>query len=295
MPSEAIHLQSVFSPVLLQQKEQIEQIRAASGCTLYTYTFPTLFAWQADERYEIALRNDAFLVKNGARGEHAYLFPCGSDEGRLALTDALIAREAPTFYFVRDEDKSFLETNYPGRFRFSLCRDDFPYLYDKAAQIALSGKGYKNLRHQIHLGRAAAGTWRSEPLSEANIDRALELNRRWAESRGLGTVADSAAAETALRHFSELSLWGLLFQADGQDIAYVAGSFVTPEIYDISFCKVLDPRCDCYIKWALYAALPPEVKTVDSEEDMGLTGLRTHKLLRQPKELTRVWKGSLNT
>ena len=86
----------------------------------------------------------------------------------------------------------------------------------------------------------------------------------------------------------------MLFQADGADIAYVAGSFVTPQIYDINFCKVLDPRCDCYIKWALYAALPTEVKTVDSEEDMGIQGLRTHKLLRQPKELTRVWKGSLN-
>ena len=39
-------------------------------------------------------------------------------------------------------------------------------------------------------------------------------------------------------------------------------------------------------------ALPPEVKTVDSEDDMGLIGLRKHKLLRKPKDLTRVWKGS---
>ena len=276
-------------------KEPIERIRSASGCTLYTYTFPTLFAWQADEQYEIALREDAFLVKNGTRGPNAYLFPCGPNDGKKALTDALLSREAPTFYFLRDEDRRFLENEYPGRFGFTPCRDDFPYLYDKEAQIALAGKAYKSLRHQINLGRAAAGTWRSEPLTEENVGRALDLNRRWVEARGQGTVADAAAAETALLHFKALSLWGLLFQADGADIAYVAGSFVTPEIYDISFCKVLDPRCDCYIKWALYRALPDEVKTVDSEEDMGISGLRTHKLLRQPKELTRVWKGSINT
>ena len=74
----------------------------------------------------------------------------------------------------------------------------------------------------------------------------------------------------------------------------MAGCFITPEIFDISFCKVLDNRCDCFVKWALYRALPPAVTTVDSEDDMGIAGLRTHKLLRKPKELTRVWKGSLN-
>ena len=83
----------------------------------------------------------------------------------------------------------------------------------------------------------------------------------------------------------------MLFRADGEDVAYVAGVFVTPQIFDISFCKVLDKECDCFIKWALYCALPADVKTVDSEEDMGLEGLRTHKLLRRPKELVRIWKG----
>ena len=64
MTSGTYQCQPTFSPVALQQKEQIERIRAASGCTLYTYTFPTLFVWQADEQFEIFLRDDAFLVKN---------------------------------------------------------------------------------------------------------------------------------------------------------------------------------------------------------------------------------------
>ena len=115
----------------------------------------------------------------------------------------------------------------------------------------------------------------------------------WAEERGRDGLADMEAVETALNNFSGLDMWGLLFQADGTDVAYVAGSFVSNEIYDVNFCKVLDRDCDCYIKWLLYSKLPSDVKTVDSEEDMGLEGLRTHKLLRVPKELTRVWKGSL--
>ena len=283
-----------FLPLDLRLRERAETIRIASGSTLYVYTFVSLFAWREYERYEICFGKDAFLIKNGTGGDGAYLFPCGTREGQKELIDALVLRERPVFYDVTDEDRRFLERVYPGRFSFEDCRDEYPYLYDREAQIAMEGKEYKNLRHRVNLGRAAAENWSIEPLTEKNAERALAMNRLWVENRGREGLTDASAAETALRHFKELSMWGLLFQADGRDVAYVAGCFISPEIFDISFCKVLDNRCDCFIKWALYRILPPEVKTVDSEDDMGLEGLRTHKLLRRPKELTRVWKGSLN-
>ncbi len=282
-----------FEPISLSQKERIESIRRSFGNTLYVYTFASLFAWQADEQYAISFGNDAFIIKNGAEGENAYLFPCGSDNGKKELIDSLLSYEQPVFYSLTDEDKQFLEAEYPHRFAFAECREEFPYLYDKDAQIQLSGKAYKSLRHQINIGRAAAKEWSVEPLTNDNVIRALSLNEQWADNNDIDSLADIMAAQTALRHFSQLSLWGLLFQADGKDIAYVAGGFITPEIFDISFCKVLDKRCDCYIKWALYCALPQQTKIVNSEEDLGLEGLRRHKLLRQPKELTRIWKGSL--
>ncbi len=281
-----------FTPITLPQMERVETIRRNSGSTLYVYAFASLFVWQEDERYGIYISDDAFLVKHGARGENVYMFPCGSRDGKKRLIDALLARGCPSFSFVGDGDRLFLEEEYPGRFLFTACRDDYPYLYDKDEQIALAGKDFKNLRHRVNLGRAVAGKWTTEPLSEENLDRALQINRKWAESRSLADLADTAAAETALRNFTRLRLWGALFRADGRDVAYVAGIFVTPEIYDVSFCKVLDRQCDCFIKWVLYRALPPEVKTVDSEEDMGFEGLRTHKLLRRPKELVRIWKGN---
>lgn len=283
----------LFTPISISQRKKVEAIRSASGSTLYVYTFTSLFSWREFEQYEICFGDDAFLVKNGAAGENAYLFPCGSPEGKKALIDALLPHRKPVFYSVTDEDRRFLENTYPGRFTFEDCRDEYSYLYDKDEQIAMQGKEFKNLRHQVNLGRASAQKWSFEPLTEGNIARALVLNRRWEEGRSSTDPTDMTAVETALRHFSRLSLWGLLFQADGKDTAYVAGCFISPKIFDISFCKVLNPQCDCFIKWALYRALPPEVKIVDSEDDMGIIGLRTHKLLRRPKVLVRVWKGSL--
>ena len=80
--------------------------------------------------------------------------------------------------------------------------------------------------------------------------------------------------------------------ADGRDIAYIAGIFITPEIFDLAFCKVLDNKYDCFVKWYLYTELPKEVLTIDSEEDLGIDGLREHKLFRRPVSLKRIWKGS---
>ena len=283
----------LFTPIDLSQMEQVEAIRRASGSTLYYYSFASLFVWQEHEKYSICLTEDAFLVKHGIRGDNVYLFPCGSESGKKRLIDALMKSGCPTFSFVGDDDKAFLENEYPGTFAFEDCRDDSPYLYDKNEQIALSGKEFKKLRHQIHLGRVAAKEWSSEPLTAENRDRAREITRKWAEGRSSEDPTDVSAIEAALDCFGPLRLWGVLFRADGDDVAYVLGTFVTPEIFDISFCKVLDKRCDCFIKWAFYRALPEEVITVDSEEDMGIEGLRKHKLLRRPKELVRIWKGSV--
>lgn len=280
-----------FTPITLELSDRVEAIRAASGSTLYVYTFASLFAWQEAERYDICVSDDSFVVRHGVRGDDVYMFPCGSDSGKKRLIDALMAEGSPSFSFVTDEDRSFLEKEYPEKFAFVDCRDDYPYLYDRDDQIALKGKNFKTLRSHVHSGLVSAREWTWELLTPDNVPRAIEITREWAKGRAPGDLGDAEPAETALRHFEALKLWGVLFMADEVDAAYVAGVFVTPEIFDTSFCKVPDKRRDSFIKWELCRHLPPRVKTVDSEEDMGLEGLRTHKLMRQPKELIRIWKG----
>lgn len=281
-----------FTPITLSMMDRVEGIRAASGSTLYVYTFASMFVWQEAEGYAICLSDDAFVVRHGVRGDGVYMFPCGSAAGKKRLIDALVRDGSPSFSYVTDEDRAFLESEYPGKFSFTDCRDDYPYLYDRADQIALSGKNYKTLKHHVKTGLASAQVWTWEFLTSENVGRAIDITREWAQARTVGDLADTEAAETALRYFETLKLWGVLFKADGVDAAYVAGIFVTPEIFDTSFCKALDKRLDSFIKWELCRLLPPEVKTIDSEEDMGIEGLRTHKLMRQPKELIRIWKGS---
>ena len=119
-----------FTPIDLSQMERIEAIRRAFGSTLYYYSFASLFVWQEHEKYSVCLTEDAFLVKHGIRGDNVYLFPCGSESGKKRLIDALMKSGSPAFSCVGDDDKAFLENEYPGTFAFDDCRDDSPYLYD---------------------------------------------------------------------------------------------------------------------------------------------------------------------
>lgn len=284
----------IFEPIELSQKERAEAIRKDCGNTLYVYTFASLFAWQSDEQYEICFNNNAFIIKNGKAGENVYLFPCGDDNDKRELINSLLLSEKPVFTSVTDEDKSFLEKEFPGKFSFEECRDDFIYLYDRKDQVELKGKAFKKLRQHINSGRSKAENWTVELLSDENIDRALEVNRKWAKARADYGLADTVAAECALKNFNQLSMWGLLYTADGEDSAYIAGSFITPQIFDLCFCKVLNRGCDFYVRWELSNSLPQEVTTIDCEEDLGIEGLRINKLSRQPKELIRIWKGRKN-
>ena len=221
MPETSVTNKSTFfefTPITLTQMDQVEAIRTASGSTLYVYTFASLFSWREAERYSIYISDDAFLIKYGARGENAYLFPCGSLAGKQRMIDALLQHEPPTFYYVSDDDKLFLEGMYPGRFDFTACRNDYPYLYDKDAQIELAGKDYKGLRHKVNQGRAVARAWSSEPLTAENTDRARAITRKWAEGRTADDPTDVPAVEAALDSFSFLPVWGVLFMADGEDI-----------------------------------------------------------------------------
>ena len=281
-----------FIPLSWSLAEEIEAIRKASGNVQYVYTFASLFVWKETEKYEICIGNGAFVVKNGAEGENAYLFPCGSAKGKKEIIDSLIEYETPVFYSISDEDKEFLEKEYPDRFSFAERREDFIYLYDKKAQIELKGKDYKRLRHKVNQGREAAQEWVYEPIDASNVERALAINKAWAESLEDKASADVCAVETALNNFTRLSMWGFILKADGEDTAFVTGTFITPEIFDLCFCKVLNKHCGFFAKWALYCELPEEVHTVDSEEDLGIEGIRSHKLQRMPKELRRMWKGS---
>ena len=281
-----------FEPVSLSHRERVESIRRACGNTLYVYTFASLFAWQTDEQYEICFHDNAFIVKNGANGDNAYLFPCGADSDKKALIDTLLQYEKPVFSSVTDEDKEFLENGYPDCFKFEECRDEFIYIYDREEQVALKGRTFKSLRHHVNQGRSRADEWTTEPINDENAARAIEINRKWAENRGDYVLADTVAARRALEHFSQLSMWGLIFRADGEDAAYIAGSFITPDRFDLCFCKVLYRGCDFFVRWALCNALPQEVTTIDCEEDLGIEGLRINKLSRLPKELIRIWKGS---
>jgi len=272
-------------------QEKIEAIRLASYNRIYTYSFPTLYCWAEEEQYRFSITDGAFLTQNPARGNRAYLAPCGTDEGKKKLVEALLRETSPEFYFLGEQDLDFFNRNFPGSFAFEECPNDASYLFDRSEQLALTGERFKRLRHKVHQSEKQY-RWSVEPITPDNIHRAMKINRIWAEGKE-NMKSDLLAATKGLENLEKLHMWGRLFTADGEDVAYILGSFVTPEIFDTNFSKTTLPDIDAYVRWRFFRELPESVTLLDSEEDMGLAGLREHKLRRVPCGMRKVWKGFL--
>ena len=278
----------VFRLLCMEDRADIERIRLACGHALSAHAFASLFLWREAMGLSVCFEEDAFLVRFQAWGEGACFFPCGTEDGKLALLRAAAALERFSLHYIREEDKAFLERHMPGRFRFEEARGDWEYLYRLSDQLALSGGAYKNLRSKVHKGVSLC-CWTVEELNGGALERAAFVVRNWRDG---GPDADRAVALKALEHYGALGLYGILLEnADGpQGVAL--GSLITPDVFDLHVTKALLPNIDSYLKWELFRRLPSRVKWINQEEDLDISGLRTNKLESLPYSITPLWKGT---
>lgn len=276
-----------FRPLCLEDRLPVERIRALAGHTLSAHAFASLFLWQEAMGLSLCLRENAFLVRFKARGEGACFFPCGAEGEKLGLLREISKWENLSLHYLREEDKGFLSSHFPGRFAFEEARGDWEYLYCLQDQLELKGGGYKNLRARVHKGRSL-WDWRITELEGDALERGADVIRKW---RGGGAQGDRDVALKALGHYNELGFQGILLENCEGAQGVALGSRITPDTFDLHVAKALLPDTDSYLKWELFNRLPPDIKWINREEDLDLAGLRTNKLESRPNAITPLWKG----
>lgn len=278
----------IYHKIRLEDRDVVEAIRLKERHVLSSHAFVSLYLWQGSMDLSLCLQKDAFFVHIGARGENAWMFPCGSRTQKLDFLNVMADTPDFSLHYVREEDINFVEEYMPGRFDFIETRGDAEYVYHRAAQVDMPGGNYKNLRAKVHRARDRHN-WRICTLESVSLQEVTKVIHAWKNHHG--SKGDVDVALLAIRQHVELGLQGIVLRDEIGVQAVALGSVIAPGVFDLHVTKTLLPGLDGYLKWELYQRLPSTVEWIDQEEDLDLPGIRTNKMESQPDRLIPLWKG----
>ena len=285
-----------FKPADITQKDLYNSFFKDSierGCE---YNFANLVLWG---QQNIAQIGDTTVRLSYYGGTISYAFPVGDKDKETALAEIMkdaLARDIPcSFFGVYEDDKALLEKLYPQKFRYTLNRDSFDYIYDINHLSDLAGRKYHSKRNHISKFRQSFPDYKIEVITKDNIHLAKELAANWySEKLKANPTADydmeQIALDRAIRLYDALELEGILLKYNNEVLAFTMASRMNDTTWDIHFEKTKTGFESSYPvinnEFAKYLRDKyPDAKYLNREEDMGIEGLRKAKESYKPHHL----------
>lgn len=271
--------------ILLEHRIPIEQIRRLLSHKLSSHAFASLYLWRNYLGLKLCLGDAFFTAKTKIHGENAWLFPCGEEKEKERFIEMRLEEDDFFLCYLGEEDKIFLETRFPGRFRIWEEEASAEYLYDRKEYETISGGRFSNMRKQIrHLQKEHALEIRR--LGDENLNLAWEMLHEsvW-ETKALDVAKD------ALAHRKELDISGILTFVDGKARSLVMGFPLTHDTLDGCLdCSDTSVRgLSYYGKREFFLASKAQYRYLNAEEDLGIPGLRMMKRHMSPVGKNRTW------
>ncbi len=270
---------------------------AARAARQSDVAFANLYLLRRKYGTELALEGGVLYRYYAGRGRlQGYAFPCGAVDARAALArveeDALARGRELRFCLLTDEQVSFLEGCYPGRFVVSMDRGDADYVYERRALAELPGARFHRKRNHVGRFMRECPTWNMRGLTRENAADALAVAAGWLAGR----VEEEGAAPPALLHEyeaisqalslrEELGLVGLVLYVGAEPVGMTLVSMLSPQVADVHYEKCLPSFRGGYALLCQMMAQQLDCAWLNREEDLNDEGLRQAKLAYFPSEL----------
>jgi len=285
----------MFKKISLDDKSWVKKRLAESDFSGNDYCFGNIFIWGEAYNHEVADYKGFLIVKALAEGNVTYCFPAGSGDLNQVIRDlaayCVNNGHALRFGNVTNDNMAVLEKLFPGAFSYTENRDKSDYIYLREKLITLAGKKYHPKRN--HIARFKENPdWAYETISGKNIDECYEMSMNWLENyRGAENTEsrqnETKAIQLAFNHFEELEFDGGLLRLNGSIAALTIGERLNSDTYIIHIEKALHHIQGAYafINQQFAWRLPPEIKYINREDDLGDEGLRRSKLSYYPETI----------
>ena len=291
-----------FKPVDFSMKELVDSYTSRYGEGSCQHSFVSSFYF--NHKYgDMFCEHDNYLYtlrsKLCTQNERVYLFPHGERNGiknavQNVINDAHEHNARVRFETLTENAKDLVCELFPGKFTVVYNRDYSEYIYSTEKLIRLEGHAFKPKRNEIHkFFRDYEGRCEILRILPEHIELIRDFHKKWMEQKissefdiyyKNGLYNDNDAVQVGLDHFFELGLDGIVVLIDGIVCGYNFGAALSHECFDD-----IAEKGDLSIQH-IYKVIRNEFvkiccsgyKYVNLEEDLGIEGLRSMKLIYSP-------------
>ena len=234
-----------------------------------------------------------------------YPFPLGAGDKKQAIDtiieDAKKRGISVHITSINEQDKAFLEQNYPDKFEFIYNEDSFDYVYDINDLADLLGKKYHKKRTHLNNFKKAHPDYKVEPFSKENLGKIRALVDGWYQENSSSQSSieyEKQVFDRAIENYEGLGLEGLVLMEGEEVFAVTFASRMDDITFDVHFEKARRDIDGAYVainnEFAKYIrGKYPKIKYLDREEDMGVLGLRKAKQSYYPHHQIEKYQAKL--
>lgn len=269
----------IFRPLTCEDKELFDRYKSKTS-RYSENSFTTLYLW--NKYYNLHLcEEDGFLfIRFTIEGKNQYLFPRGEGDLKKAFEKVMAEEEKINLRFLTEEEKEFVEKNYPNEFSFTLREDLCDYVYETNRLMSFSGKKLHGKKNHVNFFEKTYAYTYERVDEETAIKECKPLLLKWVDekTKNLNPI-EHDAMEKLFDNFARFNTVGAVIRIDGEIVAMTFAERLTE---DTVLVQVEKAREDIRGAYPMICKLFLENEWSDTtfvnrEEDMGLEGLRKAK------------------
>lgn len=281
-----------FHPVCLEDKLLMDNRATICGGQNCDINFMNIYGYQFRYHTEVTLWRNHLVFRFIADGHVAYMALIDADDAPSLINLLIDESERNNHPFllmgVCENMLPVIESAKPDYFSFTYSRDYCDYIYRREALATLAGKKLQSRRNFANRFRRLYPDYAYAPLTENDFRECLSLDKSWLQHKE-GEEEDGNTERTYIKRvfnaWQQLGGRGATIRVNGQLVAFTFGAPISNHIFDVCIEKA-DPLYEgayAIINQEFASHLPEQFELINSEEDLGIEGLRKVKMAYHPE------------
>lgn len=278
-----------FAPVSLEMRDSLYPALNMLADGVSEFTFSGIYLFRATYQYQVShITGQTFVISGEKHGERFFFTPCCVPQNET------LARLFENHAYLKNMSETQCKNE---RIRLEAAgyqviedRDNFDYVYERTSLAELAGKDYHKKRNLVN-AFINSYSYEQKRLDDTNVGDAMAVLDGWRQEKGID--GDYAAAREALERYALLGMRGAVYYVDGKPAGYALGEPIAKaRMFAVHFEKAIGDYKGIYqfINQAFAQALPPYIKYVNREQDLGEEGLRQAKMTYRPSGFVRKYR-----